>query len=61
MAAFGRAVPPEKRSLIFGIATAASSFGQFVFAPISQGFITRLRLAVGVRLARGDRRLRHCR
>ncbi|WP_137152365.1 MFS transporter [Devosia sp. FKR38] len=39
MAAFGRAVPPEKRSLIFGVATAASSFGQFAFAPITQGFI----------------------
>jgi len=40
MAAFGRAVPHEKRSLIFGVATAASSFGQFIFAPISQEFIT---------------------
>jgi len=40
MAAFGRAVPPEKRSFIFGIATAASSFGQFLFAPVSQGFIS---------------------
>lgn len=39
MAAFGRSVPTEKRSLIFGVATAASSFGQFAFAPISQGFI----------------------
>ena len=39
MAAFGRTVPQEKRSLIFGVATAASSFGQFAFAPISQGFI----------------------
>lgn len=39
MAAFGRSVPPKKRSLIFGVATAASSFGQFAFAPISQGFI----------------------
>lgn len=39
MAAFGRNVPAEKRSLIFGVATAASSFGQFAFAPISQGFI----------------------
>ena len=39
MAAFGRSVPNEKRSLIFGVATAASSFGQFAFAPISQGFI----------------------
>jgi predicted MFS family arabinose efflux permease len=39
MVAFGRSVPQEKRSLIFGVATAASSFGQFIFAPISQGFI----------------------
>ncbi|GHA14334.1 hypothetical protein GCM10007989_06260 [Devosia pacifica] len=35
MAAFGRNVPVEKRSFIFGVATAASSFGQFAFAPIS--------------------------
>jgi predicted MFS family arabinose efflux permease len=40
MTAFGRNVPQEKRSFIFGVATAASSFGQFLFAPISQGFIT---------------------
>lgn len=40
MGAFGRSVPPEKRSFIFGVATAASSFGQFLFAPIGQGFIT---------------------
>ena len=40
MAAFGRAVPSQKRSFIFGIATAASSFGQFMFAPVSQGFIS---------------------
>lgn len=40
MAAFGRSVPMEKRSFIFGIATAASSFGQFLFAPVSQGFIS---------------------
>jgi MFS family permease len=39
MAAFGRLVPPEKRSWSFGIATAASSMGQFVFAPLGQGFI----------------------
>jgi MFS family permease len=39
MAAFGRNVPPEKRSFIFGIATAASSFGQFAFAPLGQAFI----------------------
>lgn len=40
MAAFGRAVPPEKRSFIFGLATAASSMGQFIFAPLGQAFIT---------------------
>jgi predicted MFS family arabinose efflux permease len=39
MAAFGRLVPPEKRSWSFGIATAASSMGQFVFAPIGYAFI----------------------
>lgn len=40
MVAFGRNVPQEKRPLIFGLATAASSFGQFAFAPIGQGFIS---------------------
>ena len=39
MAAFGRSVPQEQRPLIFGVATAASSFGQFAFAPIGQAFI----------------------
>jgi predicted MFS family arabinose efflux permease len=39
MAAFGRLVPPEKRSWAFGIATAAGSMGQVVFAPLGQGFI----------------------
>ena len=40
MAAFGRAVPPEKRSFVFGVATAASSLGQFIFAPLGQAFIS---------------------
>lgn len=40
MAAFGRVVPAEKRSFVFGIATAASSAGQFIFAPLGQGFIS---------------------
>ena len=39
MAAFGRLVAPEKRSWSFGIATAASSMGQFVFAPLGHFFI----------------------
>ena len=40
MAAFGRVVPAEKRSFVFGVATAASSAGQFIFAPLGQGFIS---------------------
>lgn len=39
LAAFARNVAPEKRSLAFGIGTAAGSAGMFVFAPLSQGFI----------------------
>jgi MFS family permease len=39
LAAFARHTPPEKRSVVFGIGTAAGSAGMFVFAPISQGFI----------------------
>jgi predicted MFS family arabinose efflux permease len=39
MAAFGRLVPPEKRSWAFGVATGAGSLGQFIFAPLGQGFI----------------------
>jgi predicted MFS family arabinose efflux permease len=42
MQAFGRNVPAEKRSLYFGIATAASSFGQFAVAPIGQALINSL-------------------
>jgi len=40
MAAFGRSVPQEKRTFVFGIATAASSMGQFLFAPLGQAFIS---------------------
>jgi MFS family permease len=39
LAAFGRRVPPEKRSIVFGIGTAAGSMGQFVFAPFGQALI----------------------
>ncbi len=39
LAAFGRNTPPEKRSIVFGIGTAAGSAGMFVFAPLSQGLI----------------------
>ncbi|MGF7162708.1 MFS family permease [Rhodoligotrophos appendicifer] len=39
MAAFSRSVGPERRSWAFGIATAAGSMGQFLFAPLGQAFI----------------------
>lgn len=42
LAAFARNVAPEKRSLVFGIGTAAGSAGMFVFAPLSQGLIDAL-------------------
>lgn len=36
----GRAAPVEKRSLAFGISSAAGSFGQFVLMPIEQQLIS---------------------
>ena len=39
LAAFGRAVSPAKRTIAFGIGTAAGSFGQFLFAPLGQALI----------------------
>ena len=40
IAAMVRAVGPERRSLVMGVGTAAGSFGQVVFSPVSQGFIS---------------------
>jgi MFS family permease len=42
MGAFGRSVTAERRTLVFGFATAAGSFGQFFFAPLTQGLIAGL-------------------
>ncbi len=39
MAAMAKVVGPDKRSLVFGFGTAAGSFGQVLFSPISQAFI----------------------
>ena len=39
LGAVGRAVPPEKRSMAMGIASAAGSFGQFIMLPGSLGLI----------------------
>jgi MFS family permease len=38
--AFARLLPPELRTIGFGIGTAAGSLGQFIFAPLGQGFIS---------------------
>jgi predicted MFS family arabinose efflux permease len=40
LAAFARLVPPERRSWSMGLATAAGSLGQFLFAPLGQSFIS---------------------
>jgi predicted MFS family arabinose efflux permease len=39
LAAFARLVPEERRSWAMGLATAAGSLGQFLFAPLGQAFI----------------------
>jgi MFS family permease len=35
LGAFGKLLPPEWRSVAFGVGTAAGSFGQFLFSPIA--------------------------
>ena len=40
MAAFARLLPQSMRTIGFGLGTAAGSVGQFIFAPLGQGFIT---------------------
>ena len=42
LGAVGRAVPPEKRTLAFGIVTAGGSFGQFLVVPAAQGLLDSL-------------------
>jgi MFS family permease len=39
LAAFARLVPEDRRSWSMGLATAAGSLGQFLFAPLGQAFI----------------------
>lgn len=34
LGAFGKLLPPERRSLAFGLGTAAGSFGQFLYSPL---------------------------
>ena len=35
VATFGKLLPPERRMIAFGLGTAAASFGQFVYSPLS--------------------------
>jgi len=39
LAAFGKLLPPEWRSLAFGLGTAAGSFGQFLYSPLAVGLM----------------------
>jgi MFS family permease len=39
LAAFARLLPRSMRTIGFGLGTAAGSLGQFIFAPLGQGFI----------------------
>jgi predicted MFS family arabinose efflux permease len=40
LAVMAKAVGPERRTIALGIGTAAGSFGQVLFSPITQGFIS---------------------
>lgn len=42
MGAVGRAVPPERRTMAFGVVTAGGSLGQFLVVPAAQGLIDAL-------------------
>lgn len=42
LGAVGRAVPPEKRTLAFGIVTAGGSLGQFLVVPAAQALLDTL-------------------
>ena len=42
LATLGKLVPPEKRSLAFGIGVASGSFGQFLFLPLAGWMIADL-------------------
>ncbi len=42
IAAFGKLLPPEWRTLSFGAGTAAGSFGQFLYPPLASGLIAEI-------------------
>jgi predicted MFS family arabinose efflux permease len=53
IAAFARLVRPDRRSWAMGLATAAGSMGQFLFAPLGQGFISAYGPATALLLLSG--------
>jgi MFS family permease len=53
IAAFARLVPEDRRSWAMGLATAMGSLGQFVFAPLGQGFISAYGPATALALIGG--------
>ena len=53
IAAFARLVSEERRSWAMGLATATGSLGQFVFAPLGQGFISAYGAATALVLIAG--------
>src|SRR5918992_930266 len=54
IAAFARLVPAERRSWAMGLATAAGSMGQFLFAPLGQAFISAYGAAAAPLLPAGS-------
>ncbi len=44
LGAIAKVVAPQKRSTVFGIATAAASFGMFIFIPITDSLLTHFEL-----------------
>ncbi len=54
IAAFSRQMPPERRTWAAGIATAAGSMGQFLFAPMGQAFIAAYGWGVAMMLLGGS-------
>jgi predicted MFS family arabinose efflux permease len=53
IAAFSRLVPPDRRSWAIGLATAAGSLGQFLFAPLGQAFLSEYGAATALVLLSG--------
>ena len=46
LGAIAKIVNPNKRGMVFGIATAAASFGMFIFIPITKNLLAHFELNV---------------